>query len=150
MANYKAHPEEIRLDFNAGLPYAVIAKKYGMTVGGVQQAAEREGFQGGNVSHKSFLPWIIATEHQHSREATNLRNLSRYVQFADVPEVKLNTALRWLLSQVERGLDIDYDRDCGFTTKPLAPGGHLSAVHENVRVRRESETTENAADSAST
>lgn len=111
-------PLELRRMVEAGHTYKDIAKHFNVTVSGVQQAAERAGLTRKALSHKEFIPWVVAPEHRHSGPATNLRNLSMVAQGRDIPLAKLNTSLRWATRLLDNNLDIGYDRTRGFTEKP--------------------------------
>ena len=75
------------------------------------------------------IPWKPTGPTCQSGPATNLRNLSAVAQGAAIPQVKINTAVRWARRLVDGGLDIDYDPEHGFREVPAPEGGgHIAAV----------------------
>lgn len=134
MANQKIDEEELRKLLRQGKTYPEIARIYGMSVGGVQQAVERIGYTRTNLSHSKFVPWRVTKEHNHTAPITNLRSLSKVAQGLKVPLTKLNTAIRWASRLVDSNLDIDYSRESGFFEKPAQePEWHIRMCLDEVR-----------------
>ncbi|GAA3536715.1 hypothetical protein GCM10022419_015660 [Nonomuraea rosea] len=135
MANRIIDPLELRSMIEAGKTYKEIATHFGVTIGGVQQAAERLGLvRRITVSHAKYIPWSVAREHGQTREITNLRSLSRVAQGHPVPLAKMNTGLRWATRLYDAGLDIDYTKERGFFERPAEePDWHIRMVLEDVR-----------------
>lgn len=140
MPNQIIDPIELRRMLEAGKSYREIATHYNVTLGGVQQAVERIGFQKKTLSHKKFLPWRVLRDHSQSGPATALRNLSKVSQGQQIPMVKLNTGLRWATRLVEGGLDIDYTQESGFFERPAEESDwHIRMVLEEVRQAMQSD-----------
>lgn len=125
-----------------------IAAEKGLTVSGVNQIVRRLRKTGqlppsGRLDHKWALPWDIAVEHNLTKATGYLRTLSSVAQGKDIYEDVRNTAFRWAQKLVDRGLDIDYDRDVppsevstqgGFYLKEADPENwHLKKVLERAK-----------------
>jgi hypothetical protein len=134
MANRQIDRIELRRMLEAGKTYAEIARHFGVTVGGIQQAVEAIGLQKKTMSHAKYVPWTVLREHSQAGPITSLRNLSKTIQGNPVPMVKLNTALRWATRLYETGKDIDYDRKTGWFEKPAdETNWHIRMVLQDVR-----------------
>jgi transcriptional regulator with XRE-family HTH domain len=98
------------------LTYPQIAEQTGLTVSAINQSVRRLRKTGQlppakTTDHKWAAPWTVAREHNLSKALRYLRDLSAIAQGKDIYEENRNTALRWAQGIVERGLDVDYDRD---------------------------------------
>ncbi len=112
-----------------GRTVAELAAHFGVSESGILQAKRAAGLAKPMLDHGRAIPWKLDRAHYQSGPATNLRNLSAIAQGADIPQVKINTALRWARRLVDGGLDIDYDREHGFREIPAPEGGgHIAAV----------------------
>lgn len=131
MAGRKARIDRAELGrlVAAGWPLADLAAHFGVTESGILQAKRAAGLAKPMRDHAKALPWKLSRAHYQSGPATNLRNLSAVAQGADVPQAKVNTALRWARRLADNGRDIDYDPEHGFREIPApAGGGHVAAV----------------------
>jgi hypothetical protein len=113
----------------AGRTVAELAEHFGVSESGVLQAKRAAGLAKPMLDHRAALPWKLRREHTQAGPATNLRNLSAMAQGGTVPQVKINTAVRWARRLVDAGLDIDYSPEDGFREVPAPPGGgHVAKV----------------------
>lgn len=138
-ASRRIDPLVLRRMVEAGYPYKEIAEHFGVTVSGVQQAAQRYGIrrQRQSLDHRRYIPWTLEAEHRHSGPATNLRRLSALAYGREIPLDAANTALRWANTLVEEGLDIRYDPKIGFYTQPATSNGewHLKKIVDEVNAK---------------
>lgn len=112
-----------------GWTVAELAAHFGVSTSGILQAKRAAGLAKPMLDHGRAIPWKLKRAHYQTGPATNLRNLSAVAQGADVPQVKINTAVRWARRLVVGGLDIAYDQEQGFHEVPAGPGGgHVAAV----------------------
>lgn len=134
MANIKIDEDELRALFNDGRTYAEIAAVFNVSVGGIQQALDRLGLTKRHKSHKKYIPWTLAKADQQTGPAVSLRNLSRLSHGDQLPVIKRNSALRWLVRLHEAGLDICYTQEDGFFEKPADEGSwHIKMIYEELR-----------------
>mgnify|MGYP001425794191 CR=1 FL=1 len=116
MVRRAVEPEDLRRMIQVEkMTYQEIADAVGLTVSGVQQAARRYNLLQitNRLSHRWAKPWRVTKEHNDSRVTKYLRDLSSAAQGRKLDEYNLNTALTWARDLVERGLDVDYDRNMG-------------------------------------
>lgn len=133
MANRQIDMLQLRRMIEAGTPYREIAERFQVSVGGVQQAAERLGLQKKNLRHDKFIPWTVIKDHNQTGPVTSLRSLSKVAQGQQVPLAKLNTALRWATRLHDDGLDIDYNKESGFFERPADKDSwHIAMVLADV------------------
>lgn len=112
-----------------GRTVAELAAHFGVTESGILQAKRAAGLAKPMLDHGRAIPWKLKRAHYQSGPATNLRNLSAVAQGANVPQVKINTAVRWARRLIDAGLDVGYDQERGFVEVPAGPdGGHVAAV----------------------
>lgn len=113
----KIEPEEALKLKQQGKTYKEIAEIAGMSVSGVQQIFQAMGRVEKQRNHKDALPWTIAREHVNSGVASYLRRLSTLAQGGDLAEGEkpnewvTNTVLSWANDILDRGMDVDYDRE---------------------------------------
>ncbi|WP_405151311.1 hypothetical protein OG589_20300 [Sphaerisporangium sp. NBC_01403] len=126
----KAHidREELRRLVAAGRSNAELAEHFGVTESGVLQAKRNAGLAKPMLDHSKAIPWKLNRVHNQTGPATNLRNLSAIAQGGDVPQTKINTALRWAQRLVDGDLDIAYGQDEGFYEVPAAGDSHIRSV----------------------
>ncbi|MFC6087577.1 hypothetical protein, partial [Sphaerisporangium aureirubrum] len=105
-----------------------LAAHFGVSESGVLQAKRGAGLAKPMLDHGRALPWKLNRAHNQSGAATNLRNLSAVAQGGEVPQVKINTAVRWGRRLVEEGLDIGYDAETGFFETPVVGVSHVEGV----------------------
>jgi hypothetical protein len=121
--------EELERLVGAGRTVAELAAHFEVTESGVLQAKRATGLSKPMLDHRRAIPWKLNREHNQTGPATNLRTLSTLAQGGDVPQVKINTALRWANRLVDTGLDITYTPETGFQEIPAPKdGGHLTAL----------------------
>jgi hypothetical protein len=121
--------EELERLVRAGRTVAELAAHFGVTESGVLQAKRAAGLSKPMLDHRRAIPWKLNREHVQTGPATNLRTLSTLAQGGDVPQVKVNTALRWANRLVGNGLDVAYRPESGFLEIPAGEGGgHIAAV----------------------
>jgi hypothetical protein len=95
----------------------------------VSQAKRGAGLAKPMLDHGRALPWKLNRAHNQTGAATNLRNLSAVTQGGEVPQVKINTAVRWARRLVDEGLDIAYDPERGFYETPVVGAvSHVEGV----------------------
>ncbi|MFC4535695.1 hypothetical protein [Sphaerisporangium dianthi] len=111
----------------AGWPNARLAAHFGVTESGILQAKRAAGLAKPMLDHGKALPWKLNRVHNQTGPATNLRNLSAVAQGGEVPQTKINTAVRWARRLVEGGLDVAYDPETGFY-ETAAAGTSVSHV----------------------
>lgn len=143
--------EAVRLK-QLGRSHKEIAKISGLTVSGVQQLLQSEGYTKKYASHKEAIPWSpLKPEHNRSTVAERLRWLSKLAQ--GIPLHKdpqrdrwwTNEAIRWGNGIIDKGLDVDYDRERppndfsntgGFYLRPAdEENWHIEKLMERVRHR---------------
>ncbi|MBB5629498.1 hypothetical protein BJ981_005197 [Sphaerisporangium krabiense] len=137
----KAHidREELRRLVASGRSNAELAAHFGVTESGILQAKRLAGLAKPMMDHGRALPWKLNRAHNQSGPATNLRNLSAIAQGGQVPQTKINTALRWARRLTDSGLDVGYSYEDGFYERPAEGTSHietvltaaLSALHEH-------------------
>lgn len=138
----KAHigRDELRRLVAEGRSNAELAAHFGVTESGILQAKRSAGLAKPMLDHGRAIPWKLNRAHNQTGPATNLRNLSVIAQGGDVPQAKINTALRWARRLVDDSLDIAYDYDEGFRERPVTGPSHVQAVlHDALEVLRRRE-----------
>ncbi|GII86206.1 hypothetical protein Ssi03_41960 [Sphaerisporangium siamense] len=112
----------------SGRSNAELAAYFGVTESGILQAKRMAGLAKPMLDHGRALPWKLNRAHNQSGPATNLRNLSAIAQGGQVPQTKINTALRWARRLTESGLDVGYSYEDGFYERPVEGASHIEAV----------------------
>ncbi|GAA3806059.1 hypothetical protein GCM10022226_27700 [Sphaerisporangium flaviroseum] len=138
----KAHidREELRRLVGEGRSNADLAAYFGVTESGILQAKRNAGLAKPMLDHGKAIPWKLNRVHNQTGPATNLRNLSAIAQGGDVPQPKINTALRWAQRLVDGGLDIAYGPEEGFYETPVTGPSHIRSVLDDaLAVLRERE-----------
>ncbi|WP_248964550.1 hypothetical protein [Sphaerisporangium perillae] len=138
----KAHidREELRRLVAAGWSNAELAAHFEVTESGILQAKRAAGLAKPMLDHSRAIPWKLNRVHNQTGPATNLRNLSAIAQGGNVPQAKINTALRWARKLVDGGLDISYSPEVGFYERAVAGTSHVETVlNDALTVLRERE-----------
>ncbi|MEV7969664.1 hypothetical protein AB0O34_27350 [Sphaerisporangium sp. NPDC088356] len=127
--------EELRRLVTEGRSNAELAAHFGVTESGILQAKRNAGLAKPMLDHSRAIPWKLNRVHNQTGPATNLRNLSAIAQGGDVPQTKINTALRWAQRLAGGDLDIAYDPDQGFYEVPVAGDSHIRSVLDDALER---------------
>lgn len=134
--------EAVRLK-QIGKSHKEIAEISGLTVSGVQQLLQSEGYVKEYASHKEALPWHMKTEHSKSKVAERLRWLSKLAQGIPLNKVEkrnkwwTNEAINWANEIIDSGMDVDYNRDSPPNDFSRVGGFYLrSADPENWRISK--------------
>jgi hypothetical protein len=112
MVHRRIEPEDLRHMLQVRkMSRRQIAEETGLTVGGVAQAIRRYGLARPQANHKWAVPWEVEEGHNQSKVAKYLRDLSSLAQGKEISEYNARRAIKWAKELVEKGLDIDYDRN---------------------------------------
>ncbi|WP_214411249.1 hypothetical protein [Sphaerisporangium fuscum] len=120
--------DELRRLAGEGWSNAELAGHFGVSESGILQAKRAAGLAKPMLDHSRAIPWKLNRAHNQTGPATNLRNLSAVAQGGAVPQVKINTAVRWARRLVDGGLDVAYSPEAGFSEVPAGGASHVRSV----------------------
>ncbi len=106
--------DELRRKLALGATRADLARAYGVSRQAVSAMVQRERVAPPRISHKGWVPWVVAPQHSFHYLAERLHDLARRELGQPLTDKAVRQLDAWLVKMHELDVVVDYNREDGF------------------------------------